>query len=622
MKKPKRNDPCPCGSGKKYKKCCGEDNVIAFNSSMYSDELERLHEQFIDFAFENFEDELKDIVLYFAADNINPNEEEMKSYTHLIIAWALFTAPLQEDKTLFDLFYAKAKNTIKYPTVKHTFAKWGDEMHPGVFEVFPNEENVKLIDIETGETFYTSLEEEVGYEQGDIAIGCLIPYTETHEFFMLMTQLPGMFIQEIERLIEDNLQKNLTIKEDYPYFIEDLFQLGSGSTMKWEHVDHEIVASIFQEHVIAKGYDEKLVQMAIQFWNDYCGMNDPIIRKHAGHAAALDYFVQADIMLSADFTQAQLAKEYETSAGTISNHYQRLSEDYELLFIDEDQESSSPTSFNMEKEMRNLTRLISEQEFDSDEELNDFMQEHLDLGEIAPPEHPRDVAQDILFDARETFGAARRRLINKALDNYPYSPDAYVLLAEDERSNDKRMELLEKANDVGKQDLGDEFFVANKGHFWGLIETRPFMRAKAMYATSLEKNGFPEKAMDVYQELLVLNPNDNQGIRYLLLPLYISLKRYDKADALIEDYGEATAVFMFSEALLHYERQGVTKKGLSLLKEATTNNPFVMDYLLGHKNIPSEISNYIGVGDETEAIAYVQENAHLWQDAVEFLKMV
>ena len=23
-KKPDRNDPCPCGSGKKYKKCCGK----------------------------------------------------------------------------------------------------------------------------------------------------------------------------------------------------------------------------------------------------------------------------------------------------------------------------------------------------------------------------------------------------------------------------------------------------------------------------------------------------------------------------------------------------------------------------------------------------------------------
>jgi preprotein translocase subunit SecA len=23
--KPGRNDPCPCGSGKKYKKCCGKN---------------------------------------------------------------------------------------------------------------------------------------------------------------------------------------------------------------------------------------------------------------------------------------------------------------------------------------------------------------------------------------------------------------------------------------------------------------------------------------------------------------------------------------------------------------------------------------------------------------------
>ncbi len=42
---------------------------------------------------------------------------------------------------------------------------------------------------------------------------------------------------------------------------------------------------------------------------------------------------------------------------------------------------------------------------------------------------------------------------------------------------------------------------------------------------------------------------------------------------------------MFSEALLHFERHGVTTKGLSLLKEAKKNNPFVVDYLLGYKKI-------------------------------------
>ena len=57
-----------------------------------------------------------------------------------------------------------------------------------------------------------------------------------------------------------------------------------------------------------------------------------------------------------------------------------------------------------------------------------------------------------------------------------------------------------------------------------------------------------------------------------------------------------------------------------MLKEATTSNPFVVNYLLGRKKIPSERTDYIGMADETEAIAYAQENVHLWKDAEEFLK--
>lgn len=32
MKKCGRNDPCPCGSGKKYKKCCGQKKSLAQRS--------------------------------------------------------------------------------------------------------------------------------------------------------------------------------------------------------------------------------------------------------------------------------------------------------------------------------------------------------------------------------------------------------------------------------------------------------------------------------------------------------------------------------------------------------------------------------------------------------------
>ena len=33
MNKINRNDPCPCGSGKKYKKCCGAEKPLASNKN-------------------------------------------------------------------------------------------------------------------------------------------------------------------------------------------------------------------------------------------------------------------------------------------------------------------------------------------------------------------------------------------------------------------------------------------------------------------------------------------------------------------------------------------------------------------------------------------------------------
>ena len=32
--KPNRNDPCPCGSGKKYKKCCGQPGMAKHTATL------------------------------------------------------------------------------------------------------------------------------------------------------------------------------------------------------------------------------------------------------------------------------------------------------------------------------------------------------------------------------------------------------------------------------------------------------------------------------------------------------------------------------------------------------------------------------------------------------------
>ena len=59
-----------------------------------------------------------------------------------------------------------------------------------------------------------------------------------------------------------------------------------------------------------------------------------------------------------------------------------------------------------------------------------------------------------------------------------------------------------------------------KGSFWSNLETRPYMRGMhGLGLTAWKQNSF-EDAIEIFKRMLELNPNDNQGVRYLLGPLY------------------------------------------------------------------------------------------------------
>ena len=59
--------------------------------------------------------------------------------------------------------------------------------------------------------------------------------------------------------------------------------------------------------------------------------------------------------------------------------------------------------------------------------------------------------------------------------------------------------------------LGAEGFEEYAGHFWGFLETRPYMRARAGLAIALIKLGDESAAIEHFRAMLKLNPNDNQG---------------------------------------------------------------------------------------------------------------
>jgi hypothetical protein len=231
------------------------------------------------------------------------------------------------------------------------------------------------------------------------------------------------------------------------------------------------------------------------------------------------------------------------------------------------------------------------------------------------PSDPRDAAQEIIYDAFERRDVVERvRLARKALETYPDCVDGLVLLAEAAKDPGEKIAILERAVTAGEHELGPQCFEKDVGHFWGPLETRPYMRARQALAGALRAQGRLEEAADHLREMLRLNPNDNQGVRTVLLALLIELGRDDEATRLYEQYaGDSFAGIAYCRALLAFRREGDTADSRRLLAAAVKANRFVPDYLAGTKRMPRELPNFMRFGDDSEAIAASFEVAAAWR---------
>src|SRR5262249_7461217 len=158
----------------------------------------------------------------------------------------------------------------------------------------------------------------------------------------------------------------------------------------------------------------------------------------------------------------------------------------------------------------------------------------------ADAQSPLAQAQALLDRAFETPDPAERiRLARQALDLSPDCADAYVLLAENTRSRKTTLDYYEKGVAAGERALGPDAFRREVGHFWGILETRPYMRAREGLAHSLWTMGRREEAAGHLQEMLRLNPNDNQGVRYTLTSWLVNLDRDEELGDLLDRFDDA-----------------------------------------------------------------------------------
>ncbi len=180
-------------------------------------------------------------------------------------------------------------------------------------------------------------------------------------------------------------------------------------------------------------------------------------------------------------------------------------------------------------------------------------------------------AQDIMYDAWDrATSRSRITLARKALAISPLCADAYNLLAEEAGSVQEARDLYARGVEAGELALGAEGFEEYAGHFWGFLETRPYMRARAGLAIALIKLGDESAAIEHFRAMLKLNPNDNQGIRYLLLGCLLRRDNAAAVKKLLAAYkDEWSACWLYTRALVAFrDGHAAEKKIIRLMQDA------------------------------------------------------
>ena len=251
------------------------------------------------------------------------------------------------------------------------------------------------------------------------------------------------------------------------------------------------------------------------------------------------------------------------------------------------------------------------------DEANEKLQEFIKMynnGEIEYENTPLDDAYEILEEAQNARNEKEAiKLAKKAYEKSPECFDAILFQCDLEENGIKRMKLLDGGLEVEKNRLIKEkyFDKENIGHFYGIFETRPYIRGLVVKAEYLLEEGKLRQAESICKEVLRLNENDNMGARYLLMAIFATLEEENDMLKLYKKYPEEDLEMLFPLFALYY-KIGNDKKALEYLNRVNKCNSNFVKFFNGTikesgKVNPGDYSR----GDSSEICMYLERYGYL-----------
>ncbi|WP_223701257.1 YecA family protein [Sutcliffiella deserti] len=328
-----RNEPCPCGSGKKFKKCCEKKQSTGLDKVLES-ELVSLQIDMMRYAYDKFSGELESEASKYL-HNFQLDQEKKDAFEELIHLWVMFTVKREHGRTIVEDFVQSNENKFSRPQVKEWAQSW-QKAYPSVYKV----SNIRG-ELYTMEDYFTAektrvkfIDREDELSKNELVVGMFVPFQEAHVVFM--STFERGTLEAI--LIEEHLQKIIGEESVNAEYVQSNFPILAGSVLEFELSEKDVqelpvqdeaqekVLELFMKAADDREYPERFKQFVHMLWSMYCMKESPAIRNEANYAAALIYFSDMHFMEEQMETQKGLAEEFTISPGSVSSTYRKLDE--------------------------------------------------------------------------------------------------------------------------------------------------------------------------------------------------------------------------------------------------------------------------------------------------------
>lgn len=589
-----RNDLCPCGSGKKYKKCCAIKNEIT-QDEIVENEIGNIIFHFFENAIQNPKD-LAELGRY-EREWLNKlgGWMDREEIGHAVSEYFLFVAR----RDLWNRYLLKTLNDPSIrPATRAVLETWQNPIILLGKVTSISDQHFVVEELLGHSTYQIDLEEGMDVVEEMLLFGLVLPDQRVVENgihlingLSFIRNLNGMFEKEVQ-----SLAKESGVTTGYDFFkahMVDLYVMfnereseGLKSLLQNDLTPQQSsVIQILADKLNDQGAFSQLVELLQMVAIAYLYKEEPSFRKPEVIAGAV--FAAADdncLFEHKIYSRKDVAELFGISVGSMMKHIKALYDIFDELIeaVVEDEQTDAPSAYSYfvgtdprvtERVNWELYCKTDDLELETEGQLNRLLQEK--MKERFIPKGKKQKAQSYAYDAYDSENeGARFRLTAAAYATDSENVDANLLKAEFAETEEEVEGFYQKAVNFGEVEFDDE-----SDNAWALVTNRPYMRAVFAYGIWLYENGRYAEAVKFFYKLLLLNTTDSQGARHWAISAYIYAGDYAMASRIIEDYcekvGETGAVYAYLRWLLEEEVNGQSELSEEYLIKAEMKNPFV-----------------------------------------------